>query len=133
MNYNVPPPQDPIFVLGIPFLERYYTVYDEPNNRVGFAVAHHKGRMPEALVEADAPGSEVTQAKLDVESQADGSNTAVIASPGASVQLKPDMESKADLEVQSLAEVEQPKQLVQSKSGSSRSFLAAAAPLAEPY
>jgi len=125
MELNIPPPRGPLFIFGIPFLERYYTVYDEPNNRVGFAVARHKGRMPEVLVEAGA-------------SKADGDNNSVAASPAASVQLKPEMRSQADgrgnfFEVQSFATVEQPKQLVQPQSGSGRSFLAAAAPLAEMH
>jgi hypothetical protein len=53
MELNVPPPKGPLFVFGIPFLQKYYTVYDEPNGRVGFAVAKHKGQNPEVLVEVD--------------------------------------------------------------------------------
>jgi len=113
MDMNIPPPSGPLFIFGIPFLERYYTVYDEPNNRVGFAVAHHKGQVPEVLVEADATSFELTQTKLGAESQADGSDDV--------------------LEVQSFAEVVQPKQLVQPKSGGGHGFLAAPAPPAEPH
>mmetsp|Transcript_21775 Transcript_21775/g.41557 ORF Transcript_21775/g.41557 Transcript_21775/m.41557 type:complete len:412 (-) Transcript_21775:97-1332(-) len=51
MNLDIPPPRGPIFIFGIPFLQRYYSVYDEPNRRVGFAVARHKGQQPEVLVE----------------------------------------------------------------------------------
>jgi hypothetical protein len=29
--------------LGIPFLEKFYTVYDSVNRQVGFAVARHEG------------------------------------------------------------------------------------------
>ena len=80
--------------------------------------------MPEVLVEAG---------------EADGSNNAVAASLAANVQLKPDMESRAHgsddvFQVQTpLVEVEEPKQFVQPKSGSSNGFLAVVAPLAEPH
>eukprot|EP00419_Tripos_fusus_P027548 CAMPEP_0172708024 /NCGR_PEP_ID=MMETSP1074-20121228/50314_1 /TAXON_ID=2916 /ORGANISM="Ceratium fusus, Strain PA161109" /LENGTH=465 /DNA_ID=CAMNT_0013530909 /DNA_START=48 /DNA_END=1445 /DNA_ORIENTATION=- len=139
MNLDLPPPAGPIFIFGIPFLQRYYTVYDESNSRVGFAVAQHKGRVPEVLVEASAAHSEVTQAELDVESQTNASSNALIASPTLNVQLELDVESQADgndnvLEVQTpSAEVEEPNQLVQSKSGGSPGFLAASALLAKPH
>jgi len=58
MELNVPPPKGPLFVFGIPFLQRYYTVYDEPNHQVGFAVAKHKGQNPEVLVEVHATNPE---------------------------------------------------------------------------
>lgn len=51
MDLDIPPPRGPIFIFGIPFLQRYYSVYDQPNRRVGFAVARHKGVEPETLVE----------------------------------------------------------------------------------
>jgi len=51
MDLDIPPPRGPIFIFGIPFLQRYYSIYDEPNRRVGFAVARHKGKQPEVLVE----------------------------------------------------------------------------------
>jgi len=134
MNLNIPPPRGPLFIFGIPFLQRYFSVYDESNNRVGFAVARHKGQVPEVLVEAGAASFEVTQAELDVESQADGSNNAVAASLAANVQLKPDVESQPD-DSDNVYEVQSPfaeaEQLVQSKTGSGGGFLAAAAPLAE--
>jgi hypothetical protein len=50
MTLDVPPPKGPLFVFGIPFLQRYFTVYDLVNNRVGFSVAMHEGRQPEALL-----------------------------------------------------------------------------------
>jgi len=50
MNLDVPPPKGPLFIFGIPFLQKYYTVYDHLNSRVGFAVAKHAGEEPEALV-----------------------------------------------------------------------------------
>jgi hypothetical protein len=32
-----PPPNKPLCVLGIPFFERFYTIFDIPNNQIGFA------------------------------------------------------------------------------------------------
>jgi len=63
MELNVPPPKGPLFVFGIPFLQRYYSVYDEPNRRVGFAVAKHKGRTPEELVEVHVANPDATPNK----------------------------------------------------------------------
>eukprot|EP00927_Polykrikos_kofoidii_P039495 TRINITY_DN3385_c0_g1_i5.p1 TRINITY_DN3385_c0_g1~~TRINITY_DN3385_c0_g1_i5.p1 ORF type:complete len:478 (-),score=89.23 TRINITY_DN3385_c0_g1_i5:74-1447(-) len=53
MTLDVPPPKGPLFVFGIPFLQKFYTVYDHESKRVGFAVAHHRGKKPEALVAVD--------------------------------------------------------------------------------
>jgi len=39
---DVPPPRGPIWLLGEPFLRRYYTVYDRPTLQLGFAVARHE-------------------------------------------------------------------------------------------
>lgn len=54
MSLDVPPPKGPLFVFGIPFLQRYYTVYDHSTAQVGFAVARHVGQHPEALVLVDS-------------------------------------------------------------------------------
>lgn len=50
MDLDVPPPKGPIFVLGIPFLQRFFTVYDNALRRVGFAVAKHREPVPEGLL-----------------------------------------------------------------------------------
>jgi len=53
MALNVPPPKGPLFVFGIPFLQKFFTVYDHANSRVGFAVAKHAGQeavQPAVLV-----------------------------------------------------------------------------------
>lgn len=42
MPVDVPPPKGPLFVFGVPFLQRFFTVYDVVNRRVGFGVAKHK-------------------------------------------------------------------------------------------
>lgn len=56
MSLNVPPPKGPLFVFGIPFLQKYFTVYDHANNRVGFAVARHAGEQAETLVSLTSAG-----------------------------------------------------------------------------
>jgi len=50
MSLDVPPPKGPLFVFGIPFLQKFYTVYDHANTRVGFAVAKHVGETPMVLM-----------------------------------------------------------------------------------
>jgi len=51
---DVPPPKGPLLVFGLPFLTRYYTVFDEENGQVGFAEARHPGATPGGLLQAPA-------------------------------------------------------------------------------
>jgi len=51
MPLDVPPPKGPLFVFGIPFLQKFYTVYDEANRKVGFGVAKH-GNMDAAKTQS---------------------------------------------------------------------------------
>jgi len=50
MRLDVPPPNGPLFVFGIPFLQKYYSVYDHDRSQVGFAVAKHAGETPPQLL-----------------------------------------------------------------------------------
>jgi len=47
MRLDVPPPNGPLFVFGIPFLQKFYTVYDRNTKQVGFAVAKHANQAQE--------------------------------------------------------------------------------------
>jgi len=50
MPLDVPPPKGPLFLFGIPFLQKFLTVYDHANSRVGFAVAKHEGQVLEPTI-----------------------------------------------------------------------------------
>lgn len=53
MRLDVPPPKGPLFVFGIPFLQKFFTVYDHAHSKVGFAVAKHAGETPASLMTVD--------------------------------------------------------------------------------
>mmetsp|Transcript_121425 Transcript_121425/g.344030 ORF Transcript_121425/g.344030 Transcript_121425/m.344030 type:complete len:419 (-) Transcript_121425:146-1402(-) len=55
MNIDIPPPNGPLLIFGIPFLQKFYTVYDTSTNRVGFAVAKHEGEEPIELLTVGPP------------------------------------------------------------------------------
>lgn len=44
MDLDIPPPTGPLFIFGVPFLQRFLTAYDLRGRRVGFAEARHAGR-----------------------------------------------------------------------------------------
>jgi len=51
MPLDVPPPNGPLFIFGIPFLQKFFTVYDHETSSVGFAVAKHASQKhPEAVL-----------------------------------------------------------------------------------
>lgn len=52
MKLDVPPPKGPLFIFGIPFLQKFFSVYDHAKTRVGFAIAKHDGHE-EVLVTID--------------------------------------------------------------------------------
>lgn len=59
MALDVPPPNGPIMILGVPFLTKFYTAYDTTSMQVGFAVAQHKSgstSLIEKVPGARAPG-----------------------------------------------------------------------------
>lgn len=60
MALDVPPPKGPLFVFGIPFLQKFVTVYDTANRRIGFAVAQHQDsevtRTPPSVLLAEYSG-----------------------------------------------------------------------------
>lgn len=60
MSLDVPPPKGPLFVFGIPFLQKYYTIYDHANTKVGFAVARHYGETPGQLIAFQANTSKTS-------------------------------------------------------------------------
>jgi hypothetical protein len=52
MKLDVPPPKGPLFIFGIPFLQKFFSVYDHAKTRIGFAIAKHHGQE-EVLVSLD--------------------------------------------------------------------------------
>jgi hypothetical protein len=65
MPLDVPPPKGPLFVFGIPFLQKFYTVYDEANRQIGFGVAKHDSvdaaKSKALLVDTGRGSSRVTR------------------------------------------------------------------------
>lgn len=71
MSLDVPPPKGPLFVFGIPFLQKFFTVYDHENGRVGFAMAKHTGEVTPPLLVSIDPDEEDTHVVQDEEEKED--------------------------------------------------------------
>merc|ERR1740121_917757 len=51
MSQDSPPPKSPQFILGDPFLRKYYTVFNRETSEIGFALATHpRGERPKHIV-----------------------------------------------------------------------------------
>lgn len=79
MPLDVPPPKGPLFVFGVPFLQKFYTVYVDDNGKrkIGFGVARHGDRASVDSEEALIPqqqGSGVLEQELAPVALADGDN-----------------------------------------------------------
>jgi len=62
MPLDVPPPNGPLFIFGIPFLQKFVTVYDHEAKSVGFAVARHASQKhPEAVLVTIGSNSSAVQ------------------------------------------------------------------------
>jgi hypothetical protein len=72
MPLDVPPPRGPLFIFGIPFLEKFYTVYDNVNHQVGFAVAKHAEDGPVRT----SPGLIMSQLNVSVKKPGSGGERA---------------------------------------------------------
>lgn len=63
MPLDVPPPMGPIFVFGVPFLQRIFTAYDVVNRQIGFGVARRKtGRSNLTMTTVAPPAPAATGA-----------------------------------------------------------------------
>lgn len=72
MPLDVPPPKGPLFVFGIPFLQKFYSVYDGANQRVGFGVAKHKNQRSES-----AASLLVSLSQVDAQQQLENGSSTV--------------------------------------------------------
>eukprot|EP00746_Dinoflagellata_sp_MGD_P091091 gnl/MRDRNA2_/MRDRNA2_36058_c0_seq1.p1 gnl/MRDRNA2_/MRDRNA2_36058_c0~~gnl/MRDRNA2_/MRDRNA2_36058_c0_seq1.p1 ORF type:complete len:481 (-),score=65.51 gnl/MRDRNA2_/MRDRNA2_36058_c0_seq1:13-1356(-) len=62
MSLDVPPPNGPLFIFGIPFLQRFVTVFDRGAKKVGFAIAKHAGqKIPQQVLTTLGNSSTVAQ------------------------------------------------------------------------
>jgi len=82
MSLDVPAPKGPLLVLGIPFLQKYYTAYDDTNQQVGFAVARHAGQAA-ATTRADLLLTEIGASSSRSSSRSSGrSNSSRVGGSG---------------------------------------------------
>lgn len=74
MPLDVPPPKGPLFVFGIPFLQKFYTAYDQERRQIGFGIARH----------ADRSDSQLRSLLVDVSASHTGSEASGVVAAGLS-------------------------------------------------
>jgi hypothetical protein len=89
MTLDIPPPSGPLFIFGIPFLQRFFTVYDTANKRVGFATAKHKVDRPDVQLLEAAPEPSIRASPTSLLSRSRGMRAGTSSRGGRLEQAQP--------------------------------------------
>lgn len=65
MHMDIPPPDGPLLIFGIPFLTKFYTVFDMEKKRVGFSLAHHTTMNTELFVRVPTSSESPVQSGIE--------------------------------------------------------------------